>query len=72
MYKITNIDKANRGFRDSHSGRNVELKPGESVVVMRPLSYATSAFKIEEIEEIKEKKIKKEMVKNDSSSSTSR
>lgn len=79
MFTVTNKSKDVRKFRDSNSGKDVFLNPGESTFVKKPIKE-NSIFKVEKTKTIKKKihteKIEekkelnnKEVKQNDSSSS---
>lgn len=59
LYKVTNRAKDERKFRDKYMGRDIILKPRESVVTTSP-PEEKEIFEVEEYEERQGKKKNKE------------
>ena len=70
MYKVTNKAKDVRKFRDGFLGKDIFVEPGKSVFTEKPIEKS-EIWNVEIVEKLEEKKQinKKEVIKDDSSSS---
>jgi hypothetical protein len=67
-YKVTNVSNNERKFRDKFLGIDVLVKPGEYVLTDKA-PERNQFWKIDVVEKLEEKKVKRRLRKNDSSSS---